>query len=154
MTEAMTEAGLRNAVSFLSRDALEEDSILHNYCAKPAGHRIPEAGKSYTWGMSPLPPGKAYPSGRELRHDLQNTKAHHCLYYRHALLPGAFKFYHGDLLMLNLTFLHPRTTPSRPGALLDHLAMPDAERLIKDIKPKIALLTHSAWVSGVPSPRW
>jgi ribonuclease BN (tRNA processing enzyme) len=51
-------------------------------------------------------------------------------------------YYKGDLLMLNLTFLKPRTTPDRPGAPLDHLSMPDAERLIKEIKPKTALLTH------------
>jgi phosphoribosyl 1,2-cyclic phosphodiesterase len=44
--------------------------------------------------------------------------------------------------MLNLTFLKPRPTPAKPGMPLDHLSMPDAERLIKEIKPKIAILTH------------
>ena len=54
----------------------------------------------------------------------------------------------GDILIdvysagLNLTFLNPRPTPAKPGMPLDHLSMPDAERLIKEIKPKIAILTH------------
>jgi phosphoribosyl 1,2-cyclic phosphodiesterase len=44
--------------------------------------------------------------------------------------------------MLNLTFLHKRTVPDRPGAPMDHLSEPDAERLIKEIKPKTTILTH------------
>jgi ribonuclease BN (tRNA processing enzyme) len=51
-------------------------------------------------------------------------------------------YYHGDLLMINLTFNEARSTPQRADMPLDHLSVVDAEKLIKDIKPKITILTH------------
>ena len=145
MTEAMTEGGFeKRGILFCPRDALEEDSILHNYLRKSLlGIEYLEAGKSYTVGNVSFTTPVKHIHLVENYGMIFKTQKHTIAYITDTrYFKELSDFYHGDLLMLNLTFLHPRTTPSRPGALLDHLAMPDAERLIKDIKPKIALLTH------------
>jgi ribonuclease BN (tRNA processing enzyme) len=48
---------------------------------------------------------------------------------------GLSEHYAADLLIINMVFTEPRP-------LIDHLAIPDAARLIKEIKPKIAILSH------------
>jgi ribonuclease BN (tRNA processing enzyme) len=41
----------------------------------------------------------------------------------------------GELLILNVVFLEPRFP-------VDHLSLPDAKRIVAEIKPKVAILTH------------
>jgi phosphoribosyl 1,2-cyclic phosphodiesterase len=123
MTEAMTEGGFeKRGILFCPRDALEEDSILHNYLRKSLlGIEYLEAGKSYTVGnVSFTTPVK-----------------HIHLVENYGMI---FKTQKHTIAYITDTRYFKEL--SRPGAPLDHLAMPDAERLIKDIKPKIALLTH------------
>jgi len=44
-------------------------------------------------------------------------------------------YYTGDLLIINVVRL-------KPGAPVDHLSLPEAKRIIEEIKPKMAILTH------------
>jgi ribonuclease BN (tRNA processing enzyme) len=145
MTEAMTEGGFRRrGILFCPRDALETDSILHNYLRKSLeGIEYIETGKTYTLG------NVTFTAPVRHIHQVENyglifkTKKHTIAYITDTkYFDELGSYYKGDLLMLNLTFLHPRTVPDRPGAPIDHLSMPDAERLIKEIKPKTAILTH------------
>ncbi len=47
---------------------------------------------------------------------------------------------------MNVVFLEPKTQADVARAEqempIDHLSVPDAERLIKEIKPRVAILTH------------
>ena len=47
---------------------------------------------------------------------------------------GLCQNYSAELLIINVVFLEPRP--------IDHLSLPDAERIITKLKPKVAILTH------------
>jgi ribonuclease BN (tRNA processing enzyme) len=145
MTEAMTEGGFqKRGILFCPRDAIETDSILHSYLKKSLeGIEYLEAGKTYSVGNISFTAPVRHIHLVENYGLILKTKKHTIAYITDTrYFEELSSFYHGDLLMLNLTFLKPRSTPSRPGAPIDHLSMPDAERLIQEIKPKIAILTH------------
>jgi ribonuclease BN (tRNA processing enzyme) len=145
MTEAMTEGGFeKRGILFCPRDALETDSILHSYLRKSLeGIQYLEAGKTYTVGNISFTAPVRHIHMVENYGIIFKTKKHTIAYITDTkYFDELGSYYRGDLLMLNLTFLHPRTIPTRPGAPIDHLSMPDAERLIKEIKPKTAILTH------------
>ena len=145
MTEAMTEGGFqRRGILFAPRDAIETEPVIFNYLKKNLeGIQILEAGKTYSVGNISFTTPVRHVHLVENYGMIFKTLKHTIAYITDTrYFEGLGSYYRGDLLMLNLTFLQPRTTPSRPGAPMDHLSVPDAERLIKEIKPKIAILTH------------
>jgi ribonuclease BN (tRNA processing enzyme) len=145
ITEAMTEGGFKKrGILFAPRDAIETESIILNYLKKSlAGIEILEAGKTYSIGNISFTTPVRHIHLVENYGMIFKTKKHTISYITDTrYFEELGSYYHGDLLMLNLTFLNPRPTPAKPGMPLDHLSMPDAERLIKEIKPKIAILTH------------
>jgi ribonuclease BN (tRNA processing enzyme) len=145
MTEAMTDGGFnKHGLLFTPRDAIESDSILHSYLKKSLeGIEYLEAGKTYGVGNVSFTAPVRHVHMVENYGLIFKTKKHTIAYITDTrYFEGLGSYYRGDLLMLNLTFLHPRTTPNRPGAPMDHLSEPDAERLIKEIKPKTTILTH------------
>jgi len=68
---------------------------------------------------------------------------------------GLCQHYGGELLIINLIFLEPRpAADSLPVPIdnlpipTDHLSVPDVEHIIRELKPKLAILTHfgmSVW---------
>lgn len=145
MAEAMTEGGYKKrGILFCPRDAIEEDSILHTYLRKHLESiQYLEAGKSYQIGNISFSAGLRHIHMVENYGLIFKTKKHTIAYITDTkYFDELGSYYKGDLLMLNVTFLKPRLVPDRPGAPIDHLSVPDAERLIKDIKPKTAILTH------------
>ena len=54
-------------------------------------------------------------------------------------LPG---YYRGELLILNVVFVEPRPPSGNILLPTDHLSVPDAERIINIVKPKMAIITH------------
>ncbi|MBI4180831.1 MAG: MBL fold metallo-hydrolase, partial [Chloroflexi bacterium] len=50
--------------------------------------------------------------------------------------------YGGELLIMNVTFLEPRPPGNQQSLPTDHLSVPDAEHIIRELKPKVAILTH------------
>ena len=145
MTEAMTEGGFqKRGILFAPRDAIETEPVIFNYLKKSLeGIQILEAGKTYSVGNISFTTPVRHVHLVENYGMIFKTIKHTIAYITDTrYFEGLGSYYRGDLLMLNLTFLQPRTTPSRPGAPMDHLSVPDAERLIKEIKPKIAILTH------------
>ena len=145
MTEAMTEGGFhKRGILFAPGDAIETEPIIHNYLKNSLEHiEILEAGKTYSIGNISFTTPVRHVHLVENYGMIFKTKKHTIAYITDTrYFEELGSYYKGDLLMLNLTFLKPRTTPDRPGAPLDHLSMPDAERLIREIKPKTAILTH------------
>ncbi|MCX6003374.1 MAG: MBL fold metallo-hydrolase [Chloroflexi bacterium] len=146
MTEAMTQGGFKkHGRLFAPSDAIDTEPIIFNYLRENLeGVEILEAGKTYAIGNVSFTTPVRHIHRVENYGMVFKTQRHTIAYITDTCyfeeLAG---YYHGDLLIMNVTFLEPRVfTPEHPGMTIDHLAVPDAERLIKEIKPKTAILTH------------
>ncbi len=138
MIEAMTEGGFKKrGVVFAPGDALEKDPVIFNYVKEfPEKIEVLSPNKTYNAGeftfetsMRHIHPAETYglkfKMGKESVGLLVDTK-----YFKELT-----DFYRVDILIIGVVFFEPR-----PG--IDHLSLPDAIQLIKDIKPKKTILTH------------
>ncbi len=138
MVEAMSQGGLkRRGWLFAPADALETEPVIFSYL------------KSYLEGIEVLKEGKSYSIGNisfttPIRHIhrvetygmLFRTGEHTFSYIADSLyFDGLCHSYGGELLIINVV----RLEANHP---YDHLSVPDAEHIIKELKPKIAILTH------------
>ncbi|MFH1381689.1 MAG: MBL fold metallo-hydrolase [Chloroflexota bacterium] len=142
--EAMTRSGQhKHGWLFAPGDALGTDSVVFSYL------------RNYLEGIQPLQAGKSYSIddvsfSTPVRHThLVETygmvfkAGNHTFSYiaDTRYFADLTKYYTGELLIMNVTFLEPRF-PENSILPIDHLSVPDAERLITAIKPKIAIMTH------------
>jgi ribonuclease BN (tRNA processing enzyme) len=138
MTEAMTQGGFKpRGRLFVPADALENEPVIFSYL------------KGYLEGVELLKEGKSYALGgvsftTPVRHIhpvetyglLFKTEKHTFSYIADTrYFDGLLKSYGGELLIINVVFSEPRPE-------IDHLSVPDAQRLITELKPKVAILTH------------
>lgn len=145
ITEAMTEGGFKKrGILFAPRDAIDSEPIIFGYLKRSLeGIEIIEAGKTYSIGNISFTTPVRHIHLVENYGMIFKTKKHSLAYITDTrYFEELANYYHGDLLMINLTFNEARITPQRPDMPLDHLSVVDAEKLIKDIKPKITILTH------------
>jgi len=138
MIEAMTKGGLkRHGWLFAPADALETEPVIFSYL------------KDYLEGVEVLQEGRSYSIGNvsfdtPIRHIhpvetygiIFRTAEHTFSYIADSrYFDGLCQSYGGDLLIINVVRLetdHP----------YDHLSVPDAEHIIMELKPKVAILTH------------
>jgi len=138
MIEAMTQGGFkRHGWLFAPADALETESVIFSYL------------KDYLDGIEVLQEGKSYSVGNisfdtPIRHihpvetyGMLFRTAEHTLSYiaDSRYFDGLWQNYGSELLIINVVFLEP-------GRPIDHLSVPDAEHIIMESKPKVAILTH------------
>jgi ribonuclease BN (tRNA processing enzyme) len=157
MVEAMTGGGLKHrGWLFAPADALNNEPVMFSYLKEHLeGIELLQAGKSYTAGnisfttpvrhIHPVETyGMVFKSGNRTFSYIADTR----------YFDGLCQAYGGELLIINVVFLEPRIPGgNRPGTdysnlPVDHLSVPDAERIIATLKPKIAILTHfgmSVW---------
>ena len=151
MVEAMTQSGLnRHGWLFTPADALETEPVIFSYL------------KDYLDGIEVLQEGKSYPVGNisfttPVRHihrvetyGMVFRTANHTFSYiaDTGYFDSLCQHYGGELLIINVVFLEPRTPVDHPTMPIDHLSVPDAEHIIMELKPKVAILTHfgmSVW---------
>lgn len=138
MIEAMTEGGFKKrGVVFCPTDAIEEDPVILKHTRTfPERIEILEESKTYKVGefefqtsMRHIHPVETY----GLKFKMNNTSVSllaDTKYFRELV-----DFYKTDILIICVVFFEPR-------AGIDHLNFLDVESLIKDIKPKKAILTH------------
>lgn len=138
MIEAMTEGGFRpGGVLFAPRDALDNDPVVLQY-VRPFLERIEilQEGGSYSID------GVSFHTPLRHRHPVEtygivfNAGNHtiSCLVDTR-YFDELCQHYKADLLILNVVRLEP-------GGPFDHLSVPDARELIKNLKPKVAILNH------------
>ncbi len=146
MVEAMTQGGFnRHGQLFAPADALETDPVIFPYVRELVDSvEILEEGKSYsidnisfTTPVRHIHPVETY--------GLVFSTAQHT--FSHITdtryFDGLSKHYRSELLLINVVFLEPRFPAEYNYPLpLDHLAVPDVERIIRELKPRIAILTH------------
>jgi len=157
MVEAMTGGGLRHrGWLFAPADALNNEPIMFSYLKEYLeGIELLQAGKSYTAGnisfttpvrhIHPVETyGMVFKSGNRTFSYIVDSR----------YFDGLCQAYGGELLIINVVFLQPRLpAETKSGAdynklPVDHLSVPDAERIIATLKPKVAILTHfgmSVW---------
>ena len=138
MVEAMTQGGFkRHGWLFAPADALGSEPILFSYL------------KDYLEGIEVLQEGKSDSVGNisfttPIRHIHQVetygmlfTTTEHTLSYiaDSRYFDGLCHSYNGELLIINVV----RLEANHP---FDHLSVPDAEHIITELKPKVAILTH------------
>jgi ribonuclease BN (tRNA processing enzyme) len=138
MIEAMTQGGFQpRGRLFAPADALETEPVIFSYL------------KSYLTGIEILQEGKSYSIGNvsfttPIRHIhpvetygmLFKTDEHTFSYITDSLyFDGLWRSYASELLIMNVVFLES----NHPA---DHLSLPDARRIITELKPKVAILTH------------
>jgi len=146
MVEAMTQGGLKPRGRLLApADALEDEPIIFNYLRNTLdGIEVLEAGKSYTIG------GVSMTTPIRHRHPVETygmrfaTQDYSFSYIADSrYFDGLIASYGGELLIINVVFTEPRTPAQSPAGLpVDHLSVPDAQRIITELMPKVAIITH------------
>jgi ribonuclease BN (tRNA processing enzyme) len=137
MIEAMTEGGFKpHGWLFAPADALRGEPVVFSYLKDYLdGIEVLQAGKSYSIGnvsfdtpIRHIHPVETY--GMRFK-----TGEHTFSYIADSrYFDGLCQNYGGELLIINVVFLEPRP--------IDHLSLPDAEHIIRELKPRVAILTH------------
>jgi ribonuclease BN (tRNA processing enzyme) len=148
MAEAMTRGGFReHGHLFAPREALENEPIIFSYLRKHLESvEMFEAGKSYTLDNFTFSTPVRHIHGVENYGLVFKTGKYTISYITDTRFFDALsKYYQGaDLLLLNVVFVRPFTQAEAEAANMpvDHLSVPDVERLVNEIKPKVAIMTH------------
>jgi len=139
MIEAMTEGGFKKrGVVFCPDDAVNDDSvILRHAAALPEKIEILKARNTYRVGefefmssMRHIHPAETY----GLKFKLNKTTV--ALLTDTRYFKGLKDFYkEADVLIICVVFYQPR-----PG--IDHLSLSEVEQIIRETRPKKAVLTH------------
>lgn len=145
MIEAMTQGGQKQHGSlFAPADALETEPIIFSYLKNRLNHvNTLQEGKSYSIDNVTFSTPVRHLHPVETYGLVFKTSRHtFSLITDTSYFDGLLTSYSGELLIINITFLEPRLRSLNPELPTDHLSVPDAERLIRELKPKIAILTH------------
>ena len=156
MVEAMTRGGLkRHGRLFAPSDALETEPIIFSYLKDRLDSvETLQAGKSYSVGnisfttpvrhIHPVETyGLAFSTDRHTFSYITDTQ----------YFADLSTSYGGELLIINTVFTQPmHRSDHQPGGEntaspgldlpMEHLSVPDAGRIITELKPKAAILTH------------
>ncbi|MFC1900985.1 MBL fold metallo-hydrolase [Chloroflexota bacterium] len=145
MIEAMTRGGHnQHGNLFAPSDAFDKEPVIYSYLKNYVdGVEILYEGGSYNVADVSFTTPVRHIHGPETYGIVFRTEKHSFSYIADTrYFEDIKKHYKNDLLIINVVFLEPRPPTDNPLAPTDHLSMPDAERIINEIKPKIAILTH------------
>lgn len=138
MVEAMTQGGLKQrGWLFAPADALDTESVISSYLkGYLEGIEVLQEGKSYSVGNVSFTTPIRHIHSVETYGMLFRTAEHTFSYIADSrYFDGLCQKYGGELLIINVVMLEP----NRP---FDHLSVPDARRIITELRPKVAILTH------------
>ncbi len=145
MVEAMTEGGQKHhGTLFAPSDALEKDPIIFSYLKDRLDYvNALQEGKTYSIDtVSFSTPVRHLHPVETYGLVFKTSKHKFSIITDTSYFDGLEQSYGGELLIINMTFLEPHAR-SKAGELpTDHLSVPDAERLIQELKPRAAILTH------------
>jgi len=147
MVEAMTNGGFnRHGRLYAPADALEPESVVFSYL------------KQYIEGIDTLEEGKSYTINNisfmtPVRHEhpvetygmVFTTPEHTFAYIADtSYFERLHQYYASEMIIINMVLTEPRPP-------IQHLSVPDVERIIREIKPKVAILNHfglHVWQEG------
>ena len=145
MVEAMTQGGFkRRGKLFAPADALETEPVIFSYLRHYLeGIEVLQEGKSYSVGNVSFATPIRHVHPVETYGMVFRTAKHTFSYIADSrYFDGLCKCYGSDLLIINVVFLEPRPPTDHPLMPADHLSAPDAEHIIMELKPRVAILTH------------
>jgi hypothetical protein len=138
MIEAMTEGGFKpRGVLFAPQDALFNDAVVLKYVRKYLKEiKILRGGNSYRLGNISFSSPIRHIHGDVETYGLNFKSSKYTISYitDTRFFPQLIQHYGGDILIINLLRL-------KPGEL-DHLSLEDVRIIIREIRPKVAILTH------------
>ncbi len=145
MVEAMTRSGHnQHGVLFLPPDALAPEPVVFSYLRNYVDRVVvlEEGGEYSVDGVNfttpvrhihkPVTYGIVFRTPRHTFSYIADTR----------YFDDLCKHYGGELLIINTLFLKPRPESDDPLLPTEHLGIPDAEKIIRELKPKIAIITH------------
>lgn len=139
MIEAMTEGGTHKKGNLLiPLDALNKDSVIFphtlNYLPQPP--IILQEGKNYSiQNINIYTPIKHHHSVETYGCIIESAKTKIAYIADTLYFDALIEAYKCDILIMNIVLLENKIG-------IDHLSLVDAEILIKEIKPQVAILTH------------
>lgn len=151
MVEAMTRGGFNQHGRFFApADALDSEPVIFSYLKDYLdGVEVLQEGKSYSIDNVSLTTPVRHIHPVENYGLLFTTPRHTFAYISDTrYFDSLHQHYASELLILNVVFLEPHPPTEQQLTPTDHLSVPDAERLIREIKPRVAILTHfgmSVW---------
>ncbi len=135
--DALTEGGLkRKGALFAPRDALEGDPVVLHYL-RPALERIELLQENQTYQVDNISfktPLRHHHSVETYGLIFQTLKHNFSCIVDTKYFDDLCTAYQAELLILNVVRLEPGP--------YDHLSAKDAGKIIQEIKPKVAILTH------------
>jgi len=138
MIEAMTQGGFKpHGRLFAPADALEDEPVVFSYLRKYLdGIEILQAGKSYSIGDVSFTTPVQHIHPVETYGMVFRAAGHTFSYIADSgYFDGLCRSYKGEVLIINVVFTEPRPP-------VEHLSVPDARRIITELKPEVAILTH------------
>ena len=156
MVEAMTQGGFkRHGQLFAPTDALETEPIIFSYLKDRLDSvETLQAGKSYSVGNISFTTPVRHIHPVETYGMVFRTAEHTFSYIADTeYFDGLHQNYGAELLIINTVFTQPLRRSDRQSAPdnatspwlslpMEHLSVPDAGRIITELKPKAAILTH------------
>lgn len=138
MIEAMTNGGFnRHGQLYAPADALQPESVIFSYLKQYIeGINILEEGRSYTINNISLTTPVRHAHPVETYGMVFQTPEHTFAYIADTeYFEKLHQYYASEMIILNMVLTEPRPP-------IQHLAIPDAEQIIREIKPKVAILSH------------
>ena len=138
MIEAMANGGRnRRGTVFTPADALDQDPVILSYLlAYPKKIEILTEGACYKVNDISFETPVRHRHGVETYGFIFRTPRHTLSWITDTKYFDALpRYYVGELLIINVVMLSPK-------APVDHLSLPEATEIIKQVKPKKAILTH------------
>lgn len=138
MIEAMTNGGFKKkGVVFAPRDALEDDPVVLKYARQQVSHVeiLKEKGRYQIGNI-------VFETSVRLKHGVETygvtfrgKSSTISLIPDTDYFPGLASFFTGDILIVNVVLLDDKSA-------IEHLCLQEAEQIIKENKPRLAILTH------------
>lgn len=138
MIEAMTDGGMKKrGMVFAPADALNQDPVILSYLRTcPEKIQVLTEGGHYEIGDITFETPIRHQHSVETYGFIFRTPRHTFSWITDTrYFDGLTHYYTGELLIINVVRL-------KSGAPIDHLSFPEAKRIIEEVKPRIAILTH------------
>jgi phosphoribosyl 1,2-cyclic phosphodiesterase len=147
MVEAMTNGGFnRHGWLFAPADALDNEPVIFSYLKNfIEGITVLEANQSYRIGNVNFDTSERHRHPVETYGLVFKAAGHTFAYISDTrYFEGLHRNYASELLIINVVLTEPRPP-------IDHLSIPDVELIIREIKPKVAIISHfglHVWQAG------
>jgi ribonuclease BN (tRNA processing enzyme) len=138
MVEAMTSGGFnRHGRLFAPADAVQNEPVIFSYLRNfIEGVTVLEAKTVYKIGNVSFTTSERHIHPVETYGMVFKAAGHTFAYITDTrYFEGLYRSYAAELLIINMVLTEPRPP-------IDHLSIPDVERIIHKIKPRIAILSH------------